>query len=73
MTRFYTLPAENRSYEEARQFIETVFRLLPHNTPLKKIQIAGTNGKGSTAAMLASILRASGYKTGLTYRLRSFM
>jgi dihydrofolate synthase/folylpolyglutamate synthase len=65
MTRFYTLPAENRSYEEARQFIETVFRLLPHNTPLKKIQIAGTNGKGSTAAMLASILRASGYKTGL--------
>ena len=27
--------------------------------------IAGTNGKGSTAATLASILRASGYKTGL--------
>jgi dihydrofolate synthase/folylpolyglutamate synthase len=27
--------------------------------------IAGTNGKGSTAAMLASILRASGLKTGL--------
>src|SRR3981081_3315752 len=26
---------------------------------------AGTNGKGSTAATLASILRASGYKTGL--------
>src|SRR5271165_839069 len=27
--------------------------------------IAGTNGKGSTAATLASILRASGLKTGL--------
>ena len=27
--------------------------------------IAGTNGKGSTAATLASILRAGGYKTGL--------
>ncbi len=26
--------------------------------------IAGTNGKGSTAAMLASILRAAGYRTG---------
>lgn len=29
------------------------------------IHLAGTNGKGSTAAMIASILRASGYKTGL--------
>lgn len=27
--------------------------------------IAGTNGKGSTAAMLESILRAAGYRTGL--------
>jgi dihydrofolate synthase/folylpolyglutamate synthase len=29
------------------------------------VLIAGTNGKGSTAASLASILRAGGYKTGL--------
>ena len=29
------------------------------------VHIAGTNGKGSTAAMLASILRAAGYTTGL--------
>ncbi len=29
------------------------------------VLIAGTNGKGSTAAMLASILRAAGYTTGL--------
>ena len=29
------------------------------------IHIAGTNGKGSTAAMCESILRASGYTTGL--------
>src|SRR4051794_1202386 len=29
------------------------------------VLVAGTNGKGSTAAMLASILRASGYRTGL--------
>ena len=32
---------------------------------LKFIHIAGTNGKGSTAAMLASILERAGYKTGL--------
>jgi dihydrofolate synthase/folylpolyglutamate synthase len=29
------------------------------------IHIAGTNGKGSTAAMIASVLTSSGYKTGL--------
>jgi dihydrofolate synthase / folylpolyglutamate synthase len=29
------------------------------------VLIAGTNGKGSTAAVLASITRAAGYKTGL--------
>lgn len=32
---------------------------------LKFIHIAGTNGKGSTAAMMASILHKAGYKTGL--------
>ena len=32
---------------------------------LKFIHIAGTNGKGSTAAMTASILRKAGYCTGL--------
>lgn len=32
---------------------------------LKFIHVAGTNGKGSTSAMLESILRCAGYKTGL--------
>lgn len=32
---------------------------------LRYIHIAGTNGKGSCAAMLASILKAAGYRTGL--------
>ncbi len=32
---------------------------------LRFLHIAGTNGKGSTAAMLDSILRAAGFKTGL--------
>lgn len=31
----------------------------------KTILVGGTNGKGSTCAMIDSILRASGYKTGL--------
>ena len=32
---------------------------------LKMVHVAGTNGKGSTCAMLESMLRAQGYKTGL--------
>lgn len=31
---------------------------------LSCVHIAGTNGKGSTVAMIASVLRAAGYKTG---------
>jgi len=31
----------------------------------KSVHIAGTNGKGSTAAMIESILREAGFKTGL--------
>ncbi|HET9400743.1 MAG TPA: folylpolyglutamate synthase/dihydrofolate synthase family protein [Candidatus Acidoferrales bacterium] len=31
----------------------------------RSVHIAGTNGKGSTAAMIESILRGAGYRTGL--------
>ncbi len=36
----------------------------PHKE-FKSIHIAGTNGKGSTAHMMASVLMTAGYKTGL--------
>jgi len=36
----------------------------PHHQ-FKSIHVAGTKGKGSTSAMLASILRTAGYRTGL--------
>ena len=32
---------------------------------LKIIHVAGTNGKGSTCAMLSSILKEAGYQTGM--------
>lgn len=32
---------------------------------LSIIHVAGTKGKGSTCAMVESMLRASGYRTGL--------
>lgn len=36
----------------------------PENS-FKSVHVAGTNGKGSTSHMLASVLQAAGYKTGL--------
>ncbi|HMC83681.1 MAG TPA: bifunctional folylpolyglutamate synthase/dihydrofolate synthase, partial [Candidatus Polarisedimenticolia bacterium] len=36
----------------------------PHNS-FPSVLVAGTNGKGSTAAFLASILRCAGLRTGL--------
>lgn len=45
----------------------------PH-TRFKSIHVAGTNGKGSTSHMLASILQEAGYKVGLytSPHLKSF-
>ena len=40
----------------------------PHKR-LKFVHIAGTNGKGSTAAMTASILQAAGYRAGHIRRI----
>ncbi|MBR6378182.1 MAG: bifunctional folylpolyglutamate synthase/dihydrofolate synthase, partial [Oscillospiraceae bacterium] len=69
------------TYEEALQFIhavswkgsvpgleritELMARLGNPEKRLKFIHIVGTNGKGSTAAMLSSVLREAGYRTGL--------
>ncbi|HVK10221.1 MAG TPA: folylpolyglutamate synthase/dihydrofolate synthase family protein [Gemmataceae bacterium] len=36
----------------------------PHRR-VRCVHVAGTKGKGSTSAMLASVLRAAGYRTGL--------
>lgn len=44
---------------------ELLARLGNPEKGLKFIHVAGTNGKGSTASMLASILRTAGYRTGL--------
>ena len=46
--------------------IDTLLGMLGHpERSVKYIHVTGTNGKGSTCAMLASVLRAAGYKTGL--------
>ncbi|NBD38995.1 MAG: bifunctional folylpolyglutamate synthase/dihydrofolate synthase [Verrucomicrobia bacterium] len=48
--------------DRMRRFVE---RLGHPERKYPVIHVAGTNGKGSTCAMLESIFRAAGYKTGL--------
>ncbi|MCX6120480.1 MAG: bifunctional folylpolyglutamate synthase/dihydrofolate synthase [Ignavibacteriales bacterium] len=46
--------------------IRTLLTSLDHpEKQFSSIHVAGTNGKGSTASMIASIFTAAGYKTGL--------
>jgi dihydrofolate synthase / folylpolyglutamate synthase len=48
--------------------LDRVFQVYSHmgmRIDCPVITVAGTNGKGSTCAMLESILRAAGYRTGL--------
>lgn len=45
--------------------IRRVAETLNLRTPYVKITVGGTNGKGSTCAMLEAILTAAGYKVGL--------
>jgi dihydrofolate synthase/folylpolyglutamate synthase len=45
--------------------VSAVAKLMGLNFDCPVITVAGTNGKGSTCAMLESILREAGYRTGL--------
>lgn len=47
------------------RIIELMERLGSPDRKLRFIHIAGTNGKGSTSALIASALSCAGYKTGL--------
>jgi len=72
--RFNTLP-EWLAWQESLHFTDVdpgldrvgqVWQQLAGDTslPFKVVTVAGTNGKGSSVAMLDSILRAAGYLTG---------
>ncbi|MBQ2701078.1 MAG: bifunctional folylpolyglutamate synthase/dihydrofolate synthase [Clostridia bacterium] len=53
---------EKRGLDNTRALMDQLH--IPY-TPAPAIHVAGTNGKGSTCAMLESALRHAGYKTGL--------
>lgn len=69
MTLDQALSYIHGQYHKAQPGLHRIGELLEKlGNPQKKLKcvhIAGTNGKGSTAAMTASILTCAGYKTGL--------
>lgn len=67
---FEQLPMYHRvgaaAYKANLDNTHAIMKLLDHpEDDFRCVHIAGTNGKGSTSHMLASILQQSGYKTGL--------
>jgi len=58
------MPHALASYD-LRRVTELLARLGNPHLRARSVHIGGTNGKGSTAAMIASVLTASGYVTGL--------
>lgn len=63
--RFYT-DTPKFTHEPGLSVMKTLMdRLGNPQDALRCVHIAGTDGKGSTAAMTASVLRAAGWKTGL--------
>jgi len=53
------------AFYDLRRVEELLIRLGNPHLKARAVHIAGTNGKGSTASMIASALTASGYTTGL--------
>ncbi|TET17073.1 MAG: bifunctional folylpolyglutamate synthase/dihydrofolate synthase [Dehalococcoidia bacterium] len=53
------------AFYDLRRMEELLFRLGNPHLAAKSVHIAGTNGKGSIAAMVTAALTASGYTTGL--------
>ena len=53
------------AFYDLRRVEELLAQLDSPHLKAKSVHIGGTNGKGSTAAMVASVLTASGYTTGL--------
>ncbi|MFC1908127.1 bifunctional folylpolyglutamate synthase/dihydrofolate synthase [Chloroflexota bacterium] len=53
------------AFYDLRRVEELLARFGNPHLGARTVHIAGTNGKGSTAAMVASVLTASGYTTGL--------
>ncbi len=60
----YAMGSKN-GFENVRGLLKRMGASMPEVRKIPIIHVAGTNGKGSTCAMLESVLRHAGYRTGL--------
>ncbi len=58
-------PAADRDYQPGHARMQALLAGLSLRRPPLRIRVAGTNGKGSTATMLAAGLKTGGYRVGL--------
>ncbi len=58
-------PSADRDYRPGHDRVCALLACCPPRRPRLRIRVAGTNGKGSTAAMVAAGLRAAGLRVGL--------
>ena len=63
---FETIPmSRDAANFDLRRMAELMLRLGNPHQAVRSVHLTGTKGKGSTAAMIASVLTAAGYATGL--------
>ena len=63
---YETMPmSRDAAHFDLRRVDELMLRLDNPHQAARSVHVAGTKGKGSTAAMIASVLTAAGYITGL--------
>ena len=58
-------PMADRDYQPGHERVLQLLAGITTHRPKLRIRVAGTNGKGSTATMLAAALHSAGFKTGL--------
>jgi dihydrofolate synthase/folylpolyglutamate synthase len=58
-------PAADRDYQPGHERVLKLLANITTHRPKLRFRVAGTNGKGSTATMLAAALQSAGFKTGL--------
>lgn len=65
LVNFETTPPATRDPYKLDRMVALMARLGDPQARLRAVHVAGTKGKGSTAAMLERVLRAAGHRTGL--------
>ncbi|ACZ61196.1 bifunctional folylpolyglutamate synthase/dihydrofolate synthase [Dehalococcoides mccartyi] len=65
MTDYESATSRAAANYDLRRVVELLMRLRNPHMGIPAVHLAGTKGKGSTAALIASVMSVAGYRTGL--------